>query len=70
MKSIIGFFSIFFKVGEQLSSLTPHPRFMRFLGTCFNPGSREIWILSDMGAGATLEVGVQQVFATRKLPLV
>ncbi len=41
---------------EAKSRLTPHPRFVRYLGTCFNPNKLEAYVITDYVVGCTLEV--------------
>ena len=36
------------------SILTQHPRYVRYLGTCFNPDKQEAYVISDYIAGCTL----------------
>ena len=35
--------------------LTSHPRFVRYLGTCFNPSKLEAYVITDYAVGCTLE---------------
>jgi hypothetical protein len=39
---------------RELPILTPHPRYIRYLGTCFNPATREAYVVSDYVAGCSL----------------
>ena len=34
--------------------LTPHPRYIRYLGTCFNCDKQEAYVISDYVAGCSL----------------
>ena len=34
--------------------LTSHPRFVRYLGTCFNPSKLEAYVITDYAVGCTL----------------
>ena len=49
-------FNYFLQPESQLGKITAHPRFLRFLGTCINSSSHEVFILSDYVAGVSLEV--------------
>ena len=40
---------------SSYGNLTPHPRFVRYLGTCFNPNKLEAYVITDFVAGATLQ---------------
>ena len=39
---------------KELPILTPHPRYLRYLGTCFNPQKQEAYVISDYIAGCSL----------------
>ena len=39
-----------------MGRITAHPRFLRFLGTCSDSNTNEVYILSDYVAGISLEV--------------
>ena len=34
--------------------LTSHPRFVRYLGTCFNPSKLEAYVITDYAVGCSL----------------
>ena len=40
---------------EMKDPLTSHPRFVRYLGTCFNPSKLEAYVITDYAVGCTLE---------------
>ena len=46
----------YFQDESHLGKITAHPRFLRFLGTCIDSSSNEVFILSDYVAGISLEV--------------
>ena len=48
--------SFCFQDESHLGKITAHPRFLRFLGTCIDSSSNEVFILSDYVAGISLEV--------------
>ena len=39
---------------KELPILIPHPRYLRYLGTCFNPQKQEAYVISDYVAGCSL----------------
>ena len=39
---------------KSLPILLPHPRYLRYLGTCFNPQKLEAYVISDYVAGCSL----------------
>ena len=39
---------------KELPILIPHPRYLRYLGTCFNPRKLEAYVISDYVAGCSL----------------
>ncbi len=41
---------------RSVGRLTQHPRFVRYLGTCFDPGKRQVHVLTDFIAGCNLLV--------------
>ena len=40
---------------KNLERLTPHPRFIRYLGTCFNASKLEAYVITDLVAGCTVK---------------
>ena len=40
---------------EMKDPLTSHPRFVRYLGTCFNPSKLEAYVITDYAVGCTLD---------------
>jgi hypothetical protein len=48
------------------NALTMHPRFVRYLGTCFNPTKLEAYIITDYVVGSTLEVSEIEFFSRQK----
>ena len=51
---------------KELPILTPHPRYLRYLGTCFNPRKQEAYVISDYVAGCSL-LDIQKNSALREL---
>ena len=41
---------------KNLEKLTQHPRYVRYLGTCFNPSKLEAYVITDFVAGCTIQV--------------
>ena len=39
--------------------MTAHPRFVRYLGTCFNQKKLEAYVITDLVAGATIQVTIK-----------
>ena len=40
---------------KSLERLTAHPRFIRYLGTCFNASKLEAYVITDLVAGCTIK---------------
>ena len=51
---------------KELPILTQHPRYVRYLGTCFNPDKTEAYVISDYIAGCTL-LDLQKSLQLREL---
>ncbi|XP_059087881.1 uncharacterized protein LOC131884201 isoform X2 [Tigriopus californicus] len=40
---------------QEIDQLTSHPRYVRYLGTCFNAVKKEAYVITDFVAGATIQ---------------
>ena len=50
---------------KDLGKLTLHPRYIRYLGTCFNPSKLEAYVITDFVAGCTIQVRQQNWLTLR-----
>lgn len=61
---------------QEIDQLTSHPRYVRYLGTCFNAVKKEAYVITDFVAGATIQVSyaencnIKNTFLVNKIALI